>query len=424
MRKVFLLFFFTTAMLMSFGQSVIIYSDCGFRGKTRVLNYGRYNLDQIGFGAYQMSSIKVGQGLKVVLYDNTTPGQGQKVRLTSDVSCFGKDWNDRVGSIVIERDNTGGNNGYQPQQPVYPSYGSGAQVIIFDECGLTGTNVNLVPGRYDSRAMGLRNDAVSSIRVPSGYSITVFAEGGFKGESRTYYANVYCLDGSMNNQVSSIIVNGPGSNNNNSPSYNNNNNYNSSDGRVTIYDQCNYGGQAVPLNTGRYNYNSMGLQNDRISSIRVPRGYKVIAYAAKDYQGPSATFSYDVSCLNGEWNNQISSIIVEGPGGNSYNDNNYNNNNYNNNYNSGNSSYNGVTVYVASWFKGEHAVYGEGRFDLRNSSLKTNISSLSIQPGYRVTVFEDFGFRGRSMTFSSSVANLAGLGWNDNIRSFIVFRPY
>ncbi|HEX5668945.1 MAG TPA: beta/gamma crystallin-related protein, partial [Chitinophagaceae bacterium] len=106
-----------------------------------------------------------------------------------------------------------------------------------------------------------------------------------------------------------------------------------------------------------------------------------------------------------------------------YNNNNYNNNNYNNNY-SGNSSYNGVTVYVASWFKGEHAVYGEGRFDLRNSSLKSNISSLSIQPGYRVTVFEDYDFRGRSMTFSSSTANLAGLGWNDNIRSFIVFRPY
>ena len=60
----------------------------------------------------------------------------------------------------------------------------------------------------------------------------------------------------------------------------------------------------------------------------------------------------------------------------------------------------------------------------KGSSLKSNISSLSIQPGYRVTVFEDFGFKGRSMTFSSSTANLAGLGWNDNIRSFIVFRPY
>jgi hypothetical protein len=226
----------------------------------------------------------------------------------------------------------------------------------------------------------------------------------------------------MNNQVSSIIVNGPGSNYNNSPSYDNNN-YNSSGGRVTIYDQCNYGGQSVPLNPGRYNYNAMGLQNDRISSIRIPSGYRVIAYSSKDFQGPTARFSRDVSCLNGEWNDQISSIIVEGPGGSSYNDNNYNNNNYNNNY-SGNSSYNGVTVYAASWFKGEHAVYGEGRFDLRNSSLKSNISSLSIQPGYRVTVFEDFGFKGRSMTFSSSTANLAGLGWNDNIRSFIVFRPY
>jgi hypothetical protein len=412
-----------------YSQVVTLYSDCGYGGKVKILSPGRYSLDQIRFGSNQLSAIRVGQGLKAILYDNPTPGQGQKIRLTSDVSCLGSDWNDRAMSIVIEADNTGGNNGYQDQQqPVYPSYGSGAQVIIFEDCGLKGNNVNLVPGRYDSRAMGLRNDVISSIRVPSGYSITVFKEGGFRGESMTFYANVYCLDGRMNDQISSIIVNGPGGNYNNSPSYNNNDN--NSGNKVTIYDQCNYGGQAVPLNAGRYNYNNMGLQNDRISSIRVPRGYKVIAYASKDFQGPTATFTYDESCLNGEWNNQISSLIVEGPGGGNYNsnNNNYNNNNYNSNqsgnYPPGSSSYNGATVYVASWFRGEHAVYGEGRYDLRNSSLKTNISSIALQPGYRIIVYEDFGFRGRSQTFTSSVANLSGLGWNDNIRSFEVTRSY
>jgi hypothetical protein len=422
MRKVVFLLFLTMTMLSGFSQVVNLYYDCNYRGRSQTLGPGRYNLDQVNFGSGQLSSLRIGQGLKAVLYDDPTPGQGQKIRLTSDISCLGRDWNDRARSILIEYDNTNDNGGYptqQPQQPpVYPSYGSGAQVIIFEDCGLRGNNVNLSPGRYDSHAMGLRNDVISSIRIPSGYSITVFKEGGFRGESMTFYSNVYCLDGRMNDQISSIIVNGPGGNNY-PPS--NNNNQDISSQKVIIYDLCNYGGQSVPLNTGRYNYNSMGLPNDRISAIRIPRGYSVTAYSSGDFRGPSVTFTYDISCLNGNWNNQISSLIVQGPGGS----NNNNNGSYQPPYTPpSNNGFNGATVYVASWFRGEHGVYGEGRFDLRNSPLKTNISSISIQPGYRVTVYEEFGFRGRSQTFTSSVVNLQGYGWNDNIRSFEVRRSY
>ncbi len=420
MKKVFLFLLFTSAFLTGFSQYVTLYDDCDYRGRSRTLRPGRYNLDQTGFGGNRLSSIRIPNGLKVVLYDAPEPGQGAKIRMTSDNRCFDSDWNERAQYIVVEADNTGGSsnsNQYPTQQPSYPPYGSGAQVMIYEDCGLSRNGVALVPGRYDTRAMGLRNDVISSIRVPKGYSVIVYQQGGFKGESMTFYANVYCLDGRMNDQISSIIVNGPGSNN--SPSYTDNN-YNESRDRVTIYDQCSYGGEAVPLNPGRYNYNKMGLDNDRISSIRVPRGFRVIAYAVKDFQGPSKSFSYDENCLNSEWNNQISSIIVEGPGGNSGN----------NNYNpqpsysqpESNNSYAGVTAYVASWFRGEHALYNEGRHDLRNASVRNNISSLSIQPGYRVTVYEDFGFKGRSQTFTSSVANLQGFGWNDNIRSMIVYR--
>jgi hypothetical protein len=427
MKKLFLFLLFTSAFLTGFSQYVTLYDDCDFRGRSRTLRPGRYNLDQTGFGSNRLSSIRIPNGLKVVLYDAPEPGKGAKIRMTSDNRCFDSDWNERAQYIVVEADNTGGgdynNNQYPTQQPVYPAYGSGAQVMIYEDCGLNGNGVNLVPGRYDSRAMGLRNDVISSLRVPKGYNVTVFKEGGFRGESMTFYANVYCLDSRMNDQISSIIVNGPGGDNyNNSPSYNDNN-YSSARDKVTIYDQCNYGGQAVPLSPGRYNYNAMGLQNDRISSLRIPRGFRVIAYASKDYQGPSRSFSYDEGCLDGEWNNQISSIVVEGPGGNSGNSGNYDPPPSYSQPGS-NTGYAGVTAYVASWFRGEHAVYNEGRHDLRNASVKNNISSLAIQSGYRVTVYEDFGFRGRSQTFTSSVANLQGYGWNDNIRSIIVSRTY
>jgi ribulose bisphosphate carboxylase small subunit len=428
MKRLFFLLLLSTSSVTVFSQYITLYEDCNFRGKNKTLNTGRYNLDQVGFGSYRLSSIRVPRGLKVVLYDGPEPGTGTKTRFTSDISCLSSDWNDRAQSIVVESDNSGGDGGIgNTSQPVYPSYGSGAQVIIFEDCGLRGTNANLEPGSYDTRSMRIRNDAISSLRIPQGFSVTVYSEGGFRGESMTFYANVYCLDGRMNNQISSVVVNGPGNNNsgNNRPSYPENNYPSGGDNRVTIYDECSFSGQGVPLKPGRYNYNSMGLRNDKVSSIRVPRGSRIIAYTAKDFQGPSRTFTYDVNCLDGEWNNQISSVIVEGPGGNN-GGNNYGNDNGNNqsSYTPPPSGYSGVTVYAASWFKGEHVIFGEGRHDFRNASIRNNISSMAIQPGYRVTVYEEFDFRGRSQTFTSSVYNLAPFKWNDNIRSIVVSRSY
>ena len=82
----------------------------------------------------------------------------------------------------------------------------------------------------------------------------------------------------------------------------------------------------------------------------------------------------------------------------------------------------GVVVYRDSWFRGEHTVFYSGYHDLRYGNFAGNISSLSIQPGFRVTVYDDFNFRGRSITLTSSTANLNALGWNDRIRSILVTR--
>jgi hypothetical protein len=153
--------------------------------------------------------------------------------------------------------------------------------------------------------------------------------------------------------------------------------------------------------------------------MRIPRGFRVIAFENDDFKGNRRTFTGDQYCLDGQWNDKISSIVVEGPGGSS--------NNYNNNadYFQQNQSYNnysGVTVYLDSWYRGDHVVFNTGYHDLRNGNIQGNISSLSVQSGYRITVYDDFNFRGRSQTFTSSVANLSTFGWNDRIRSVIVSR--
>jgi hypothetical protein len=418
MKKIQLLFLFWITGLAGFSQGAIIYQDCNYRGKSQLLRPGRYNLDQIGFGAFQASSIKLYSGYKVVLYTSNEPGEGgQKIRLTNSVPCFGSDWNDKAGSIVVEVDNTGGGGNNQPSQlPSYPAYGNGPQVILYEDCSLRGNNRSLNPGRYNKWDMGIRNDGLSSIRIPSGYSVTIYKDENFRGGSQTFYGNVYCLDGSWNDQASSVVISGPGSSY--TPPVNNGNNYPSARDRVVVYDRCEYGGASFGFSPGRYNQGSLGIGSDRISSVRIPNGFRITVYQNKDFNGYSRTFYGDEYCLDGQWNDQISSMIVDGPGTN-----NSNPNNSSPGYNYGNNNA-GVNVYADSYFKGNHAMYNEGRHNLRGASISNNISSLNMQPGYRVTVYEDFDFRGRSQTFTASVSNLNIFGWNDNIRSMVVTRVY
>ena len=421
MKKIQLLFLFWITALAGFSQGAVIYQDCNYRGKSQLLRPGRYNLDQIGFGAFQASSIKVYSGYKVVMYNSNEPGEGsQKIRLTNSVPCFGSDWNDKVGSVVVEVDNTGGGGYNQPtQQPSYPSYGNGPQVILYEDCSLRGNNRTLTPGRYNTREMGIRNDGLSSIRIPSGYSVTIYKDENFRGGSQTYYGNVYCLDGAWNDQASSVVISGPGNNYNNyNPPVNNNNNYTSARDKIQVYDQCDYGGASFAFSPGRYNHNALGIGSDRISSVRIPNGFRITVYQNKDFSGYSRTFYGDEYCLDGQWNDQISSMVVDGPGTNNSNQSN-SSPNYNYGYNNA-----GVNVYADSYFKGNHAMYNPGRHNLRGASISNNISSINIQPGYRVTVYEDFEFRGRSQTFTASVGNLNIFGWNDNIRSLVVSRDY
>ena len=55
-------------------------------------------------------------------------------------------------------------------------------------------------------SLGIRNDAVSSIKVAPGYEIIVYADGGFNGNRATYSSNVACLSQGMNDVLSSFEI--------------------------------------------------------------------------------------------------------------------------------------------------------------------------------------------------------------------------
>jgi len=87
---------------------------------------------------------------------------------------------------------------------------------------------------------------------------------------------------------------------------------------ATFYKHCNYGGWSKSLGIGRYHWvGSYGIQNDDMSSLKIPKGLKVTLYQHSHYRGSKRIFDAktgqkNISCLvNNRFNDVVSSIIVE-----------------------------------------------------------------------------------------------------------------
>ena len=89
---------------------------------------------------------------------------------------------------------------------------------------------------------------------------------------------------------------------------------NSTSGVATFYEHSNYGGWAVSLEEGSYDYKDIlakGIVNDQISSLRVSDGYKVTIYDDEGFKGKSKEFTGDASYVGNEINDKTSSIKIE-----------------------------------------------------------------------------------------------------------------
>lgn len=85
-------------------------------------------------------------------------------------------------------------------------------------------------------------------------------------------------------------------------------------GLVTMYTDLNYGGSAASFGVGRYDMADMvqaGIANDSISSIKVPLGYKLTVFYDIHFAGESRVFDADSSYVGDEWNDKITSFIIE-----------------------------------------------------------------------------------------------------------------
>lgn len=82
-------------------------------------------------------------------------------------------------------------------------------------------------------------------------------------------------------------------------------------GGVLLYEHKDFGGRVWVLPPGNYSWiENAGIPNDLISSVKVPKGYKLRIFEHKDFGGRARDITGSVSYLGDDWNDQASSAKV------------------------------------------------------------------------------------------------------------------
>ena len=378
--------------ITTIAQTVTLYRDCNYRGISQKLTIGTHELSQTNIGNRQLSSLRVPNGLKVVLY-SSSGAKGDLVNISSDITCLTDiGFNDKASSIVVERDR--GNNNFP---------GRGNAVTLFEECNFRGNSRALEAGRHDVADLGIRNDRLSSFQLSNGYSITVYENSGYSGRSTTFRSSENCLSYTWNNKVSSIYVfRDRGNNNNNGFA------------AATLYESCNFTGNGNTLGPGYHDVADLGIRNDRLSSFQLANGFSITLFENSGYSGKSYTYNNSENCLTYTWNNKVSSVHIFRNGGG-----------YNNGYNPGNNNTNnggGVTVYRDCNYRGTSKTLTEGSYNAYQLGIGNDkLSSFRISPGYRITIFENSNYSGNSASYNNDVSCLSSY-WNDKTSSIRIDR--
>lgn len=170
------------------------YQHCSYGGYGVSLSFGSYTTAELitaGILNNDISSARLPMlGVKVRLYDadNFT---GSPLVINSTNSCLsGVGFNDKASSIIIE------------------PYGGTGIIKTYQHSSYSGTEVLLGVGAYTTaelNALGVLDNDISSIRVPSNMKVILYDNNYFKGTSVALTADNSYL-GSFNDKTSSIIV--------------------------------------------------------------------------------------------------------------------------------------------------------------------------------------------------------------------------
>ncbi|UYZ63103.1 beta/gamma crystallin-related protein [Hymenobacter weizhouensis] len=164
--------------------AVTLYRDCNYTGVTAPLPVGSYtasDLERLGIGNNNLSSLRVRRGYEVVLFDGDN-FTGRSITITANTACLAPRWNNRTSSLQVRV--------ATPPTPVLVA-------TFYRDCAYGGRPaVPLEAGSYTTRGLEdryIENDDIASVRVRRGYQVVLFDGDNFTGDSLTITADTECL---------------------------------------------------------------------------------------------------------------------------------------------------------------------------------------------------------------------------------------
>lgn len=364
-------------------------------------------------------------------------------------------------SVLNPNDNSGmgassSKDGYSMNQDVLigiqpPSKHADNPVATFySDIDYNGKAVDLPEGEFllsSLQSYGITNDDISSLKVKSGFKVVVYENDGFGGKSKSYTASTANMGSEWNKQVSSIKIEPNGKSglsgnfkimNRNSGKYldldNNKTDNNTAivqfddegvDASQTwtftevmngkgVYSICSYGNKNRGMDVADFSKEN-GAQVQLYDYLGNPHQQFILYDCGEGYYQLVARNSGKVveipqsSKGNGEWikiydNNGSHTqqwAVVE------------------NRYDEASA----VTLYTDADYKGKAVTLSEGTYNLSRMglyNLKDNdMSSLKVTPGFKVTIYEDDNFNGKSKSYTAS-ESFVGEEWNDKMSSLKV----
>jgi len=422
-------------------QSVVVFTDTHFSGESQTLRAGDYLLSNLTIGNDAISSIKLPEGFKVLAFENDNFG-GDFFEITVSLTSLDF-WADRISSIkVIDLQNrsvdaqpvktnepqkdqagtsnsTNNNSSWNTQKPTI-SYSS-SDIVIFADRNFQGDGQILTEGRYNDTDLSIGNDNVSSIKIPQGYTVRLFEDGGFDGSFIDLKSEVSNLNSMRWEDKASSIQVFRG----NPPS-----NTASTGNSAILYQHGNYGGRNQSLGEGKYTSRDFSLAQD-LTSLRIAQGFYILLYEQDNFQGKSVDVSGDVSNLSDiDWNDKVKSLeIIRGISptqtftNNNANSNNNNTNGWNSN-NANNNTANQVIIYQSWNYGGKTQALNEGNYaNLSNLNVRNyDVSSIRIPVGFTVRLYARENGQGSFVDIVQDTPNLSNIGWDNRAMSMQIVR--
>ena len=316
-------------------------------------------------------------------------------------------------------------------------------VTVYSDVNYGGYAVGLPLGEHDMAALaayGIINDDISSLKVPSGYKVTLYDNSGFGGESRTYTSDASYVGDDFNDRCTSIKVSTAGVSgkgglyklqNRNSGLYMDvNNNSTENNANVVVFadeqgDPSQFW-QLTEVGEGIYSiknyrsgkvldimdnstdngavvqqYDDYSAANQQFILLDAADGYYYLAasHSGKVVEVPSSSLEWGEWCKlydnNGSATQQWKLVDYKPQG------------------------YAVATVYKDADYKGSSLGLPEGSYNATDLALygigADQISSLKVTPGYRVILYDGDNFDGENVSYTGDTNHFPS--FNDKTNS-------